>query len=108
MADDNRQDHEFEFIKNTKGKSAVWAHFSLKRKRDTQEVVEKVAFCDRCHVGVKCGDGTTKARLFLSSGSRERRPYFFENQNKNKSGFNLFYFYFFRRSQFPTAKGNKI
>ena len=26
-----------------------------------------------------------KARLFLFSGSRERRPYFFENQNKNKA-----------------------
>ena len=45
--------------------------------------------------------------LVLFSGSRERRPYFFENQNKNKSDFNLFYFYFFRRSQFSTTKQNK-
>ena len=28
-------------------------------------------------------------------------------QNKNKSGFNLFYFYFFCLSQFSTAKRNK-
>ena len=53
-----------------------------------------------------CYSGS-KARLFLFSGSRERRPYFFENQNKNKSDFNLFYFYFFRPSQFSTAKRNK-
>lgn len=61
MADDT----EYDFIPNSKGKSAVWGYFSLKRKRETSDVVENVAFCNRCKTAVKCGGGTTNLKTHL-------------------------------------------
>ncbi|XP_060557870.1 E3 SUMO-protein ligase ZBED1-like [Ruditapes philippinarum] len=61
MADENNYD----LIKNPKGKSAVWQFFSIKRKRETHEIIENTAFCDRCGVAVKCGGGTTNLRTHL-------------------------------------------
>ena len=58
-------DNDFKLIKHVKGKSIVWQHFSLKRKRESLEVLENVAFCNRCQAPVKCGGGTTNLSTHL-------------------------------------------
>ena len=60
MADDG-----YELVKNLKGKSKVWSHFSLKRKKETYEIAENVAVCDRCHTLVKYSGGTTNLTTHL-------------------------------------------
>lgn len=52
-------------MKNLKGKSKVWSHFSLKRKKETNEIAENVAVCDRCHTLVKYSGGTTNLTTHL-------------------------------------------
>ena len=52
-------------MKNLKGKSKVWSHFSLKRKKETKEIAENVAVCDRCHTLVKYSGGTTNLTTHL-------------------------------------------
>ena len=57
MADDFN-----ELVRNPRG-SAVWVHFSLKRKLGSDEIVYSAAYCRYCNKAVQCGGGTTNLRV---------------------------------------------
>ena len=50
---------EFEIVKNKRGKSAVWEHFGLKKKKVDDTIVAGIAVCKICGSVVKCVGGGT-------------------------------------------------
>ena len=65
MSSSVRMSEEFEIIANPRGKSAIWMHFGLKRKKEDGEVYTGVAVCKKCKMEVKNSGGTTNLNTHL-------------------------------------------
>ena len=65
-------DADFTVVPNLRGKSNIWNHFGLKKRKVDGQITDNVAICNSCQAEVKTGGGTSNMFFHMSFGVHNR------------------------------------